>query len=150
MTESFRPFPYHPSITAARAVKVSPIAMPIHGVWPRDPSLRAWRTCRAVSKRISDTSRSRGARCCGASSGNEAGELCARERLELGWSARTAGARRAKKVVGFMAGEFREECSLRMGALVVAYKQRQAGVVGDRESLKLARQQSCRWRGLEG
>lgn len=31
----------HPSITAASAVQVNPMAIPIHGVWPSVPSLRA-------------------------------------------------------------------------------------------------------------
>lgn len=35
----------HPSITAARAVHVNPMAIPIHGVWPSVPSLR---TCSAL------------------------------------------------------------------------------------------------------
>lgn len=106
---------YHPSITAASAVKVNPIAMPIHGVWPREPSLRAWRTCRAASMRISSVGRSRSpneAICSrGTRSGNEtAGELCAKseERLVSDAAgccdpAKTAGARKARKVVGFMA-----------------------------------------------
>lgn len=33
---------YYPSITAARVVQVNPMAIPIHGVWPNDPSLRTW------------------------------------------------------------------------------------------------------------
>lgn len=32
---------YYPSVTAARAVQVNPMAIPTHGDWPSVPSLRA-------------------------------------------------------------------------------------------------------------
>lgn len=95
----------YPSITAARAVQVNPIAIPIHGVWPREPSLRAWRTCRAPSLPtiVSGSMERTGSR--GARSGIDGAERIDRSVLSRARGdgpARTAGARATRKTAGLI------------------------------------------------
>lgn len=140
-------------MTAARAVQVRPIAIPIHGVWPSEPSLRAWRTCRAPNFDIIESTGSAmgtsGSRTTTFSGIDAAGERCARSgvmsRARGCDSARTAGARVRRKSAGFMMDtEWTLSSGMARGSggagLLSRNKQRQAmRVVVSR--IELARQQ---------